>query len=283
MMPHIEVDFLIAPLEPWRDLLMVELIELGYEGFEETMGGMKAYLPKDKYRASDLANLLVMRDPHVSVSRTVRELPDVNWNAQWESNFLPVEVDDRVRIHADFHPPAEGFRHQLVITPRMAFGTGHHATTRMMIIGLLDIGAEGKNVCDLGCGTGVLAILAEKMGAASVIALDNDPNAVENASQNALRNGCERVLVEKGGTDLGATQQYDIMLANIERNTLIEAMPRMAAALQPGGHLLLSGYVLDDQPAMDRAAIRRGLVKVRQIDEGGWACSIWQRKNDGKG
>lgn len=278
-MRYTEVDFLIAPLEPWRDLLMVELMELDYEGFEETAHGLKAYVPTAIFERASLDALMVKRDPHVSISHTVREVPEVNWNAQWEREFQPVEVDSIVRVRAEFHPPVPGYAHDIMITPRMAFGTGHHATTRMMVRAMLQLDLAGKRVCDLGCGTGVLAILAERLGADQVIAIDHDDNAVTNARENVQLNGCARIVVEKGGTDLREGAGFDAILANIERNTLLQAMPALAAALAPEGNLLLSGFVREDAEVLAQAAIREGLTRGQELHEGEWACSQWTRTN----
>lgn len=276
-MRYTEVDFLVAPPEPWRDLLMVELIALDYEGFEETAHGLRAYVPTAAFERSALDRLMVCRDPHVSISHTVREVPEVNWNARWEQQFQPVEVDGKVRVRADFHPMVPGFEHDIVITPRMAFGTGHHATTRMMVRAMLQMDLAGKQVCDLGCGTGILAILAERCGAARTVAIDNDDNAVSNARDNVRMNGCTRIVVEKGGTELEGGPGFDVILANIERNTLLQAMPAMAAALVPGGNLLLSGFVRADEARMAEAARGAGLGLVQELHEGEWAFSRWER------
>ncbi len=276
-MPYTEVDFLITPCEPWRDLLMVELMELDYEGFEETAFGLKAYVENTKFNERVLGRLMVLRDPHAKVNYTVRELPEVNWNARWESEFQPVEVEGKVRIRAEFHPAKGGFIHDIVITPRMAFGTGHHATTRMMVRSMLHHPVKGQRVCDLGCGTAVLAILAEQMGAAEILAIDHDPLAVENARHNVAINRCKRVIVEKGGTGLGKGAGFGTILANIERNTLINAMGDMVAALAPGGSLLLSGFIMGDAALMDEAATRHGLKKVQDLNDGEWAFSRWEK------
>ncbi|MBX2982785.1 MAG: 50S ribosomal protein L11 methyltransferase [Flavobacteriales bacterium] len=276
-MRYTEVDFLVAPVEPWRDLLMVELMELGYEGFEETSHGLKGYVPTAEFERSALDRLMVARDPHVSVSHTVREVPEVNWNARWEQEFQPVEVDGKVRIRAEFHPVVAGYEHDLVITPRMAFGTGHHATTRMMVRSMMGMDLTGQRVCDLGCGTGVLAILAERLGATEIIAIDNDPTAVTNARENVEMNKCTRITVEKDGTDLESGAEYDTILANIERNTLVHAMPYLVGALAEGGNLLLSGFVIADEAIMAQAAKQAGLTNVQQLHDGEWAFSRWVR------
>lgn len=269
-MNWLEVDLLVRPLEPWRDLLMVELLELGYEGFEETPHGLRAYGRKDQVDPMALRRLRTARHPHCSVSHVLRELPDENWNARWESSFRPIEVDGRVHIRAEFHPEVTGFEHALIVTPKMAFGTGHHATTRMMVRAMLHLPLRDRRVLDLGCGTGVLAILAERLGAREVLAVDNDPTAVANARETVALNRCERVLVEEGGTDLRGRGLFNFILANIERNVLIQAMPGLQAALVPGGTLLLSGFIPQDLARMRGAAAANGLLPGGELTEGEW-------------
>jgi len=310
-LPHTRVTFLLSPPDPWRDLLSAELADLGYHAFEEGFidaagrsGELMAHIPADGFNAARLEELRTLRNPHVKASWTVEEIADRNWNAEWESGFLPVEVGKAVRVRADFHPASKAFTHELVITPRMAFGTGHHATTRMMIsamLGLSDAASEaapakgaaeheigpspaeagreggpgldlaGKSVCDLGCGTGILAILAERMGATHVLAADIDPGAVENAKVNVVRNGCHTITVEKGDTAILAGGAFDVILANIERNVLLQAMPLMAAALSPGGALLLSGFTVNDRHLLAERAKGSGLVLAERANESEWA------------
>lgn len=276
-MRYTEVNFLVNPVEPWRDLLMVELTEVGFEGFEETPHGIKAFIPTADLDRAVLHSLLIPKDPHVTVTYTVHEVPEINWNARWEQEFQPVEVDGKVLVRAEFHPAAPQYEHEIIITPRMAFGTGHHATTRMMVKAMLAMELMGKRVCDLGCGTGVLAILAERLGAAEVVALDYDPVAVDNARLNVAANHCQRIVVEKGNTDLAKGAGYDAILANIERNTLVRSMADMVAALAYDGKLLLSGFVREDIEVMAKAAEHAGLRHVLTLEEGEWAFSEWEK------
>lgn len=278
-MDWIEADFLVEPLEPWRGLLMVELMDLGYEGFEDTAHGLRAYARKGEVDPVVLRGLQLMRDPHCRITHTVRDVPQVNWNAQWESDFRPIEVDGRVHIRAEFHPAPTAVEHQLVITPKMAFGTGHHATTRMMVRAMLATDLKGKRVMDLGCGTGILAILAERLGAAHVLAIDNDPIAVANAKETTALNRCERIDVEEGDTVLSARSEFDAILANIERNTLVKAMPYLHDALVPGGLLLLSGFIVDDLQVMRDAADLHRLEPVDSATEGEWAMLKCRKMN----
>ena len=277
-MPYTQVTFLLAPPDPWRDLLTVELGEIGFASFEDgftdpngTIGELKAYVHSDRFNEAALSRLLTLRDPHVSVNWTSIEIADRNWNAEWESSFQPVEVDGTVRIRADFHAAKPGFAHEIVITPRMAFGTGHHATTRLMVQAMLRLDVKGKEVCDLGCGTGVLAILAERMGAKAVRAIDIDRGAVDNAQDNVGRNGCHAITVEKGDARSLSGQGYDAILANIERNVLLHAMPMLAHALNPGGALFLSGFVPGDRHLLEQSALDHGLELAERLQEGEWA------------
>jgi len=270
MKRYTEVDFRLTPVEPWRDILLAELTDLGYEGFEETRQGLKAYVPTASYDVIALGRLLVMSEPHVQASFSEREVPDTNWNAEWESSFQPVEVDGRVRIRAEFHPADPSYGQELVITPRMAFGTGHHATTRMMITAMQELDLRGKDVCDLGCGTAVLGMLAERMGARAVMAIDYDQLAVDNARENVERNGCQHITVEKGDAATLPPMAYHAILANIERNTLMRAMSAIREALMPGGTVLLSGFVIADAGKMKEAAIAEGLRPTIELKDGEW-------------
>ncbi len=277
-MHYTEVTFLVAPVTPWREILMVELAELGYDSFQEghtdprgANGELKAYIRSDRFDGAALAALLTLRDPHVSVSWSSIEIAPRNWNAEWEKSFEPVEIGRDIRIRAEFHPHKEGFVHELIITPRMAFGTGHHATTRMMLQAMVQLDLRDKEVVDLGCGTGVLAFLAEKMGARKILAVDNDAGAVANARENARLNGCDRTVVEKGDATILDGLSCDAILANIERNILLDTMPRFAKALRPGGSLFLGGFTTEDRHMLAQSARGSGLVIAERMEEGEWA------------
>ena len=207
-------------------------------------------------------------------------MPDRNWNAEWEQSFVPVEVDGTVRVRAEHHAPDPAFAHELVITPRMAFGTGHHATTRMMVRAMLGLELKGKEVCDLGCGTAVLAMLAERMGASAIIAIDNDEVAVSNARENLVRNGCHGITVEKGDAASLKALSFAAILANIERNVLLEAMPILAGALRPGGTVLLSGFVVNDRHMLVQRAKEHGLEPDERLNEGEWALLGCRRPDE---
>ncbi len=276
---YTELTFLIAPVHPWRDILMVELAEAGFDSFEEgdtdrlgpTVGELRAYIPTARYDPAVLGRLLTLRDPHASISWTSQQIAPRNWNAEWERSFQPVEIDTDILIRAEFHPSRPGFAHELIITPRMAFGTGHHATTRLMLRAMLALDLQGKEVCDLGCGTGVLAFLAEQRGARHILAVDNEPGAVDNARDNAVLNHCERVIVEKGDASVLDGRSFDVILANIERNVLLDAMPRFGRSLRPGGALFLGGFTPEDRHMLAQRAKENGMTVAERSQDGDWA------------
>lgn len=270
-MRYTEVTFLIEPVDPWRDLLIAELGEGNFDSFEETPHGVKAYVKSERFDRSSLGRLQVAHDPHVRISHTVREVEPRNWNEEWERSFQPVEVGKEVRIRAEFHPFVPGFKHDIVITPRMAFGTGHHSTTRMMVEAMRGLDIKDQHVCDLGCGTAVLAILAERMGAKSVHAIDIDEQAVINARENVALNGCGRIVVDKGDVSLIKRETCGVILANIERNTLLRDMTAMRDALLPGGALLLSGFVHEDRSLMLEGVRAAGLRAEEMLSHGEWS------------
>jgi ribosomal protein L11 methyltransferase len=266
-----EVTFRIEPVDPWRDILIAELGELGFDTFEETEQGLRAYIRTERYDPLEVRGSDTLNNEHVQVTFTAHNVPPRNWNAEWEKSFVPVEVGKEVRIRAEFHEKVEGFTHDIVITPRMAFGTGHHATTRMMVEAMLQLDLRGKHVCDLGCGTAVLAILAERLGAASVHAIDIDEQAVVNARENLTLNGCKRIRVDKGDVALLGPRSCGAILANIERNTLLRDMQAMQQAILPGGALLLSGFVTADRPLMENAVRDAGMFLAERLENGEWA------------
>ncbi|QQR87082.1 MAG: 50S ribosomal protein L11 methyltransferase [Flavobacteriales bacterium] len=279
MSHYTAASFRIAPLEPWRGIMTALLGEIGYDTFEDNADGLVAYIPTERFDAAAVDALFPLSQPDVIITWKHHGIEPRNWNAEWESSFSPIEIRHDastgqrtgVRIRAEFHPSVPGFTHELVVTPRMAFGTGHHATTRMMVRAMLGLDFHAKTVCDLGCGTAVLAILAERLGAARVDAFDIDPGAVDNAREVVARNGCERVRVDNGTAAALKGLRYAAILANIERNTLLRDLPALREALGPGGILLLSGFVVADVPRMREALVEQGLQPVEELTEGEWA------------
>lgn len=245
--------------------------ELGFEAFEEEDGGLKAYIGLEKI--DDCFENRLREMIPFEVDYIVKGLEDRNWNEEWEASFEPVIVGDFCSIRADFHPKVEGVRYDLVINPKMAFGTGHHETTYMMIERMEKVAFEGKRVLDFGSGTGVLAILAEKMGAERVTAIDNDENAYENALENVSLNGCHKVDCGLGGLEiLDEDVHYDVILANINRNVLLDSVDGLKGLLKDGGVLILSGILRSDV-ALVVGAYEGGGFEVGEVSERGeWVC-----------
>lgn len=249
------------------DLLIAQLSELNYEGFEEQTDHLIAYIPEADFEEAALQEIL---GGH-GVTYTKETILPVNWNAVWESNFEPVQVDDFCGIRADFHPPfTPAPAYEIVITPKMAFGTGHHATTASMIKLMQDINFPGKKVFDFGTGTGILAILAEMMGAATVDAIDYDEWAVNNTEENITANQMHKVKVWQADQLDAITEKYDILLANINCNILLRFMGDMHSLIVPGGKLLLSGILPTDETVIVAAAEAQGFRKERKIEKDNW-------------
>ncbi len=250
------------------EILIAELSELGFEGFEEEEHFLKAYAPEGKINPV-AAEIIAGR----GLEKTIKVLPPQNWNAEWESSFEPVELDDFCRIRAHFHPPtAAVFEHEIVITPKMSFGTGHHATTRMMMMGMKDLKLENKRVLDFGTGTGVLAILAEIRGATEITALENDPGAVQNCMENVATNLCRHTAVLAGSLERVAGKTFEVILANINRNILLQYLPQLAALLPANGEVLMSGILKEDVSTLEGAAKENHLETTNTLYEGNWAC-----------
>lgn len=269
---YLEYRFCLQALEPARDVLLAVLAEAGFESFVETPKGLLAYVAAEDWRAGMLDGLQVLHAAAVGLCWTVRTLAPQNWNAVWEAGFAPIRVGTRCRVRAPFHPAA-AVAYDIVIAPRMSFGTGHHETTQLMLQQLLDMDCAGKAVLDMGCGTGVLAILAHKQGAARVVAVDVDAGCVANAQANAARNGCDSIRVCKGDSRGLRGQAYDVILANITRNVVLKAIPRYAECLTPGGVLVLSGFYTADLEAISNACAACGLGLKRRLEKHHWVAA----------
>jgi ribosomal protein L11 methyltransferase len=275
MPAYIEI-ILPEPDADIRGLAILELERLGFEGFEEESGLLKAYIPEGQLDESAFAEMA--RGLGWEITRNLLE--EQNWNQLWESSFDPVVVDGFCAIRADFHAPVPGVEQEIVITPKMSFGTGHHHTTYLMISRMRTLPLEGKRVVDFGTGTGILAILAERLGAASVWALDNDPWSIDNALENKERNGLTKMSIHLA-SDLSAESagigDVDILLANINRPILLEQMPAMAALVVPGGYLLLSGILAEDGEILKREATLHGFTLSDESRRGDWLAQLWEK------
>ncbi len=250
-----------------KDILIAELSVAGYEGFEEERDSIKAFIPATQFDKESLSEIAARYD----VEYTKTDIENRNWNAEWESGFQPVLVNEYCYIRAGFHPALSNAKHDIVITPKMSFGTGHHATTFLMVEMMSALDFTNKNVFDFGTGTGILAILAEKEGATSIVATDNDNWSIENATENFNRNNCHKILLINSSTipDMG---KFDIILANINRNVILQSMAGLKQHLATGGVLLLSGLLADDGQTVLENAKKYQLVLKEQKDKNGWIC-----------
>lgn len=268
---YLEFDFKVAPREPFSDILMAELGTAGFESFAETEEGVLAYIQKELWNDGLLEGLYSLENDQVEVIYSFKEVPQVNWNEEWEKNFEPIVVDGRCTVRAPFHEKGNTM-YDIVIEPKMSFGTGHHATTHMMIQHLMDTDLEGKDVLDMGCGTGVLAILAEKEGAAHVDAIDIDNWCYENSVENAQRNNCSKIDVFEGDASLLKGRSYDVIIANINRNILLEDLPAYVSCLRKGGVLLLSGFYEGDIPMIREKCESLSLNFAQKLEKNLWVA-----------
>jgi ribosomal protein L11 methyltransferase len=268
---YIEYNFTFSPKEPISEILIAELGNVGFESFVETENGVTAYIQKTDWNAEILADVFVLNSDEFSIEYNQNEVPQTNWNAEWEKNFEPIQVDDLVSIRAPFHENPN-LKYDIVIEPKMSFGTGHHETTHMMVQHLLQLDLENKKVLDMGCGTGILAIFAEMKGAKPLDAIDIDNWCYENSVENVTRNNCENISVYEGDAALLVDKKYDVIIANINRNILLMDMKVYTNCLQEGGILLLSGFYEQDIPVIDAEVIKYGLKLEKFIQRNNWVA-----------
>ncbi len=277
MKEYLVVDFTIDPVDEGRDILLALLDNLGYDSFEETNYGLKAYIFERDFDAEALEQLFVFQSKAFELSYTTDKLENKNWNEEWETNYEPIMIDDAVYIRAPFHSARPEFPREILIVPKMSFGTGHHQTTRLMVKLMLKTELKGKKVLDMGTGTGILAILAEMMEAEKVVAIDNFDWAVENTAENAAANGCRKIEAVHGDATALAGREFDVVIANINRNVLLEDMQAYVDTLNPKGQLLISGFFEQDFELLNQEATKYGLRLVGKIQEDRWTACHYQR------
>ena len=248
-----------------NELLVALLSNVGFESFEELETSLKAFIKEDEFNQAELDEIVKQHNLNYNTSVIVQE----NWNAQWENSFEPILVNDFVGIRAYFHQPIPQVKHEIIITPKMSFGTGHHATTYMMIEQMEALDFTNKTVVDFGTGTGVLAILAEKMGAIAVDAIDYDEWSIENTKENAAANNCTKINLVKAET-IAADILYDIVLANINLNVILDNMAAIKVASKKETLILLSGFIKADEVMMVNALAKNGILPHKTLQKGEW-------------
>jgi len=274
-MNYYELLFTTITTEDYQqDLLIGALGEIGFDTFEEVDLGFKAYIPVDDFKQELLDGTLAAYRKMFSFTYDVTLIPQKNWNEVWESNFEPIQISDQVFVRATFHAPKPEFPYEIVIDPKMAFGTGHHQTTAMMMGLMLENDFDGKNVLDMGCGTGILAILAAKLGATDITAIDYDVVCYESTIENSALNNIDNIKALCGSKEVIPDEQYDIILANINRNILLDQMARYAEALKPGGEIYFSGfYESPDLDIIKEAAAKHNLRYITHKKDKEWVAA----------
>jgi len=269
---YISYDFKVSPLQPATEILIAELGYAGFESFVETEEGVTAYIQKEEWSPNILEEINILDSDEFKIEFTFSEIEQINWNSEWEKNFDPIEVDGKCTVRAPFHPN-KNFEYEIVIEPKMSFGTGHHETTFMMLQFILENNFEEKSMLDMGCGTAVLAILAEMRGASNLDAIDIDEWCFENSLENIQRNDCKNISVYLGDASLLDGKKYDVVIANINRNILLNDMEAYRKCLAKDGELYLSGFYKEDLPIITEACNNLGFTFVENKEKNKWVAA----------
>jgi len=272
---YYELLFTTLPAEDYQqDLLIDALGGIGFDTFEELDFGFKAYIPATEFNKEKLDEELSLYRDMFSFSYEITLIQQKNWNEVWENNFEPITIGDKIFVHAIFHQPKPEFQYEIVIDPKMAFGTGHHQTTSMMLELMLENDFANKNVLDMGCGTGILAIMASKAGALSITAIDYDPVCYESTIENAQLNHIENITTLCGSKEVIPNEQFDAVLANINRNILTDQMQNYNEVLKPGGEIYFSGfYEFPDLDIIKDEACKYGLKYISHKKDKDWVAA----------
>ncbi len=268
---YIAYVFNVSPKDPVTEMLIAQLGHIGFESFVENESGVIAYIQKKDWNSNKVEDLYLLNSNEFDITFKYSEIEQTNWNKEWEKNFNPIQVNGQVSIRAPFHEnPSLNF--DIVIEPKMSFGTGHHETTHMMVQHLLALDLKNKKVLDMGCGTGILAIFAEMKGAQPTDAIDIDSWCYQNSLENVKRNGCKHITVLEGDSSLLKGKEYDVVIANINRNILLSDMKIYTDCLREKGVLLLSGFYKEDISIIESEVIKHGLVLDKMIQKNNWVA-----------
>ncbi len=276
-MTYYQFEITIEPFEPWSEILAAYLGELYFEGFYEKENTLYAFVAKEHFEEKEFLRILKRIQDNVNIDYSFSELPQQNWNALWESNFEPVFIENELAILAPFHEIESTFKRKIIIEPKMSFGTGHHQTTYMMCEAIMKADLKGKQILDMGSGTGVLAILAELEGALDVLAVDIEPWSVENCARNASDNKCRNITSILGDIDAVAPKTFDVIFANINKNILLRHLPDYVLAMNQNGLLYLSGFFASDAHELNQASVSLGLCFSHKEEREGWCMLVFKK------
>jgi ribosomal protein L11 methyltransferase len=276
-MVYYELSCKVPGDEEQSEIIIARLAEVGFESFDQEGSDLKAYIPA--YLYGDHLGPVLEKDIIMGIPYNINQVADTNWNQVWESNYEPVLIEDRCYIRAPFHEHRDDVEFELLIEPKMSFGTAHHATTAMMISYCMSEDLAGKSLLDMGCGTAVLAILSRMRGANPVLAIDNDLWAYENACENVARNNTADIAVLHGDDSLLESRKFDVILANINRNILLNDMPAYTACLNPGGVLIMSGFYFDDLKKIAHKALELGFQQISYKEQNQWTAAKFVQKD----
>ena len=272
-MDYTEVSFKIEPKSTGTDILIAQLSQIGYESFVETDEGLQSYIPSNIFKIEDIHGLDIFKSNEFEISFSQKTIKDQNWNDVWESNYSPVLIKDMVYIRAPFHEEKKEVKFEIVIEPKMSFGTAHHETTSLMIELMLEESISGKSVLDMGCGTGILAILSEILGASKILAVDNDEWAFLNVKENIVKNNCKNIVVHLGDADSLFGQSFDLIVVNINRNILLEDMAKYVQCLTDKGVILFSGFYDNDLNQIKSTARKYNLKFDKNLTKNNWVAA----------
>jgi len=264
--------------EPFRDILIAEMGLLEFDSFVETEVGFEAYIAEDKFEHPPVQILFNKYRDQTRIWYELKKIKKENWNEEWEKNYEPIEVEDQIYVRADFHEPKNSFPHEIIINPKMSFGTGHHETTSQILALQLTLDHKDKNVIDIGSGTGILAIMADKLGAAKVAATDIDDWCIENSLENFELNNVKPEFVKKGTVEeLELGGNYDIVIANINTNVLLGEMKEYVGLMSPNAFLVMSGFYDFDKSKVLEKAESLGLKAVNSSQKNNWCAIVLEK------
>ena len=279
-MQYIKAIFKFKSIKEYQqDLLISDLADTGFDTFEDSENGFTAFVIKENFNEQDLIGLLANYAEDFTAEYILEDVADENWNAEWEKNFNPLIIDDVCYVRATFHEPQPSYPYEIVIDPKMAFGTGHHQTTTMVMQYILAADVKDKDILDMGCGTGILAILAAKLGAKTLMAIDYDDICYESTLENAALNNVENLEALCGSKEVIPNEEYDIILANINRNILLDQIGRYAEVLKAEGKIFFSGFYLDPDLSMITAECAKyGIKYLDHKQNGDWVAAQFEKK-----